>query len=122
MSLMCIISFDKMNWCSHSLSELESMWPRVVALDVEEQAEYADSICVGSADDEEFCRSQLSSMQETFPTTLPSNTTGVGNLAYLSLHAHTTYRDQFKLTHLAYMTILKLEHNLDDASSPGVQN
>jgi hypothetical protein len=98
--------------CSHSLPELRSMWPRVVVLDAVEQAKYADDVCVQCAVDEHFCLSQLSRIHRTFPLP-PSNTTGVGNLAYLSLHAHQAYRDQFKLAHIAYTTLLKMAHRLD---------
>lgn len=57
----------------------------VMDLPIEEQAKYADHICVSSAQDLEFCRDQLPTGDPCFRMW---NATSFGNVAFLAVHGH----------------------------------
>lgn len=96
--------------CAAPVEELAKMWPRVVAMDMEAQSGYADYICRSSAQDPEFNREQLEGFD--IPASLPFNTTGIANLAYLALNAPPEYRDQWRLLHGVCTAMLKKNYNL----------
>jgi hypothetical protein len=90
------------------LKELERMWPHeVLAMQVEQQAELADRVCRAGAADAAVCTTFLRDLRAEFPLGPPSDTTGVGNLAYLSLHAvDPEQRAEFATAHRAYILML----------------
>ena len=90
------------------LEELERMWPHeILAMSMEDQADLADSVCREGAADPRICAQFLSDVGHSFPHEPPTNTTGVGNIAYLSLHAvDPSHRAEFSAVHKAYTLML----------------
>ena len=99
--------------CALPLDELERLWPDgVLAMPIAEQAELADAVCRTRAPDAEFCRGALVELRRAFPHSPPTNTTGVGNLAYMALHAWPDARIEFMTLWSAYtMMLLRLTEN-----------
>lgn len=67
---------------------------KICKLDIEEQAKYADAICEKLANNALFCREQLNCMQN-LNNYDDWNSTGVGNVAFMSLYGHESYRMEF---------------------------
>lgn len=100
------------NGCAGHLHTLEEMWPKVVALPIEEQAAYADTVCGLNAADPEWSLKMLEGVRKDFPLSPPNNTTGVGNLAYMAINGSEEHREEWKTIHLAYTLFLKRQHGL----------
>jgi hypothetical protein len=99
--------------CALPLAELEARWPGIVVEPIEEQAKVADAVCRAGATDPVFCKRQLGFVRSAFPHGAPDNATGVGNLAWLALHAEpAAVREEFKVVHLAYTAHLALRHKV----------
>jgi hypothetical protein len=103
--------------CARPLDELERLWPNgVLAMGIEDQAELADDVCLARASSPDFCRDVLADLRSRFPHEPPTNTTGVGNLAYLALHApEEDVRVEFITVWTAYTLLLKRMHRYDSA-------
>ena len=93
---------------SHPLHVLRREWPRVVLKSIEDQAAFADAVCRGAANDDAFLEDQLRPHDQD--QVLPINTTGVGNMAYLALHASERFRAEYMTIHTACVAALKLRH------------
>jgi hypothetical protein len=74
---------------NHSFSELDRVGRHIHTLPVEEQAQYADQWCQQKATDLAFASEQISTSEQEGPRYEMWNTTAVGNVAYLALHAPT---------------------------------
>lgn len=101
--------------CALPLKELERLWPDgVLAMPIADQAELADAVCRGRADDADFCRAALAGLRRAFPHSPPTNTTGVGNLAYMALNAWPDTRIEFMTIWSAYTMMLLLQSSKRD--------
>ena len=97
--------------CALPLIELERLWPNgVLAMDIVEQAKLADDICRARATEVDFCHDALTELGREFPHAPPTNTTGVGNLAYMALNAMPDVRIEFMTLWRAYTMLLKRIH------------
>ncbi len=95
------------------LDDLVEMWPRaILQMTTEQQAEYADAVCRESAPDRAFSEEQMIAIREAFPSGAPNNTTGVANMAYMALHAHPDFRDEYQIVLMAYSMALKRRYGL----------
>jgi hypothetical protein len=79
---------------SHSIEELQRKQNSILDLPLEEQAQYADAICRNFASDIVFHQQQLNGFGEN--NFHMWNTTSIGNIAYMSLHAPEPYKQQYK--------------------------
>jgi len=76
----------------HSLGELEKLWPSIIDMALEEQAEYVDAITCRYARNPHFRKQQLDHEKTVTPQQLAvaiargSNTTGIGNMAFMAMH------------------------------------
>lgn len=61
---------------------------------IDEQARYADAICRRMCDNKPFLRQQLVGVRSAKASDIP-NTTGIGNIAYLAMHADAEYRAEY---------------------------
>lgn len=94
--------------CAAPLGILESKWPGIVDLQIQEQSRCADIICVRQATDMTFCEQQLQRIPEvTKEMCYEMNSTSVGNMAYLSLHACIEHRQAFARIYDAIMLHMK---------------
>ena len=94
--------------CALPLRELQRLWPNgVLAMDIVEQAKLADDVCRARASDVDFCRDALAELRREFPHAPPTNTTGVGNMAYMALNARPDARNEFMTLWSAYTMLLK---------------
>ena len=88
--------FMKAFGLSHTLSELEEMDKNIYSLIKEEQAEYADAVCKENAQNIFFLEDQLAPMSKEKIIQAVHlkklNSTSVGNIAYLALYAHPTWK------------------------------
>lgn len=101
------------NAFARPLDNLEQLWPKgILQMTLDEQAAYADYVCIESASGHDFCDEQIKSIREDFPFHPPCNTTGLANLAYMSKYAHPTFRDEFSNVHLAYSALLKRKYRV----------
>ena len=114
-----LLSKPSDNWkalgISHPLHVLKREWPRVVLKSIDEQAAYADAVCRREVNNDAFLEDQLGDhspdqLANLRPQDLPFNTTGVGNLAYLALHATDKYRAEYINIHTAHVAKLRLLH------------
>ena len=97
---------------SHSKQE-ESLWPHgILQMDMEQQAEFADAVCREGALNESFSEIQLALIRSDFPRSPPTNTTGVGNLAYMAVNAHTDHLVEWKAIYTGYTAMLKRRFDL----------
>jgi hypothetical protein len=76
-------------------------------MDMEQQAEYANKECRAGAPNASFSEMQLASIRADFPQSPPMNTTGVGNLAYMAVHAPEDHRMEWKAINNGYTAFLK---------------
>ncbi len=96
------------NTIARPLNELEQLWPTgILQMKLDQQATFADIVCIQNANDYRFCKDQIKSIRALFPLFPPTNTTGLGNLAYLSKYAHPEFREEFSNVYLAYSSLLK---------------
>lgn len=93
---------------------LTAEWPRVAFRPAERQAEYADAVCRANCADEAWSEGQLAAVRAMFPLAPPSNTTGVGNLAYMSLHGPPRHRGEWENVRLAYSAVVQRRARLSD--------
>jgi len=78
-----------------SLKKLQEMRSEIAFLPIEEQAQYADEICRLGAEDLEWLEEQFSMMEPCDHTLFDCmNTTSIGNIAYLALHAPSPYNQK----------------------------
>lgn len=70
----------------HTIAHLEAMWEIIPLLPVEKQAEYADEVCVKNVNNHAFLMKQIP-LDENMIAQAVNNTTGIGNVAYIALHA-----------------------------------
>lgn len=98
--------------CFHTLRTLRDAWPKVVLEPREEQAKYADAICQEECRNFEFCDEQIKDIRKNFPFSPPTNTTGIGNIAYLSIHGHPEFLEEFENVRNAYSLMVANKNNL----------
>lgn len=72
----------------HSIEHLENIKYDIAFYSVGKQSEYADTVCIEHSKDIEFLKEQFKDIALNDPFTFQNmNSTSVGNMAYLSLHA-----------------------------------
>lgn len=98
--------------CAATLAELKRLWPSVVTMSVEQQAAYADKICRDNATDANWSEAMLQNVRAGFPHSPPNNTTGVGNIAFMSINAPEKHRQEWQTIHLAYTMFLKRQFKI----------
>lgn len=98
--------------CSHSSATLTEVWPRVVHMAVEEQSLYSDVVCREHAWNEAFSSQQLQLVRADFPFSPPDNTTGIGNMAYMVMHAFCDHKTEWKMIRAAYQQNLMIIYPL----------
>jgi len=75
------------NGLYHNYDTLLQLWPKIISLTIEEQANYSDAITRRYALNEHFIDAMsisLSRSDEEFAKN--ANTTGIGNLAFVAIH------------------------------------
>lgn len=78
---------------SHEDDHLRGVLYKIAFWPIHTQARYADIICTHHAKNPDFCEDQLQQM----PTRVTFfNATSIGNLAYMALHAHPAYIEEFR--------------------------
>lgn len=75
-----------------------------------ELANHVDLVVYTFANNESFCKKQLKLMEdkridESFLAKI--NASGYGNIAYMALHAHPKYREQFAKEYTEIMTLAR---------------
>lgn len=95
--------------CAAPLAVLTSLWPGIMQLTKEQQSKYADGVCVTLASSPSFCKQQLVLLRN-MPTFSPVNSTGVGNMAYLALHASEEQRHEFEMMYDSMMSHVAALH------------
>lgn len=78
------------------LEQLERDRNLLSSMTTEEQARYADGVCVANANSTEFHNRQLKHVRDRGPNYPVWNTCSVGNTAYMALHAPPEYREEYK--------------------------
>lgn len=75
----------------HSLAELDALWPDIINMTIDEQAEYVDAISRRYALNKHFLSQQMDAMSSIPPIDIATkilsgmNATSIGNLAFIAL-------------------------------------
>ena len=80
---------------------------------MDEQEKLADAITRKYAKNESFCEIQISQLPESIHG---CNSTSVGNLAYMAIHCHPIYQQEFQTAYNTLMYKLKIHHNIETNS------
>jgi hypothetical protein len=72
----------------YSIKHLELLFPKILSLSIEEQAEYADYVCVTNLNKDWFIDGEIESKDEELDLSVIQslNTTAIGNMAYVALN------------------------------------
>jgi hypothetical protein len=66
---------------NYSVKDLEAVFPKIAFMPIQEQAKYADRVCMNNVNNESMLRDLLTPQN---PKNF--NTTSIGNMAYIALH------------------------------------
>ena len=89
-----------------------AVWPGVISMPIEEQASYADAVCLENARSKEWNYLMLQAVHSQFPRCLPKNTANIANTAYLVLNAPDEFKEEWTRIYNAYIIALKLKYRL----------
>lgn len=78
------------------LEQLERDQNLLSNMTIEDQARYADAICVANVNSTDFHNRQLKHVRDHGPNYSVWNTCSVGNTAYMALHAPPEYREEYR--------------------------
>lgn len=95
----------------HTLRTLQDAWPKIVLEPREEQAKYADAIFREKCENFVFCEEKIKYIRKNFPFIPPSNTTDVGNIAYLSIYGHPEFVKEFETIRTTYCLMIARKYD-----------
>lgn len=78
------LGYDEYN-IRYSKDHLDMMFPKILEITIHEQAEYADYITVSNVNKDWYIQSLIETELSEYDLQI-ANTTGIGNLAYISLN------------------------------------
>lgn len=81
------LGYDE-NGLRYSIKHLELLFPKILSLSIEEQAEYADYVCVTNLNKDWYIKVEIESKDEELDLSVIQslNTTAIGNMAYVALN------------------------------------
>lgn len=88
-------AFERACGLKFSLSHLAEMRSKILTLTREEQAKYVDAVTEAKCSDPVWLSDQVSKMRSVDFT--QTNTTSVGNLAYMALHGQLTDEERKRI-------------------------
>ncbi len=100
---------------SDDFAELDRIWPaEILRMNVLDQSRFADAVCRSFAADASFLEHRIKKLRSDPP---PNSATGVGNLAYLALHAPPGLLRTFDEIHRRTVARLRRKHGVCAASA-----